>query len=56
MRARIAAVLGGHDEAVRRLRQAVREGHPLHTAAHAAPGMRALQRHAGFRKFMRPAG
>jgi tetratricopeptide (TPR) repeat protein len=56
LRARIAALLGKHDEAVRLLRQAWREGHRAHTAAHADPDMGALRRHAGFRELLRPIG
>jgi hypothetical protein len=56
LRARIAALLGEHDDAVRLLRQAWREGYRAHIAAHADPDLRSLHRHAGFREFIRPAG
>jgi TolB-like protein len=56
LRARIAALLGEHDDAVRLLLESWREGYPTHRAAHADADLRGLHAHARFREFMRPGG
>jgi tetratricopeptide (TPR) repeat protein/TolB-like protein len=56
LRARIAALLGEHDDAVRLLRESWREGYPTHRMAHADADLRGLHAHARFREFMRPGG
>jgi TolB-like protein/tetratricopeptide (TPR) repeat protein len=55
-RARIAALLGDRDQAVRLLGQAHREGFFLWTPLHTEPAFAVLRDHASFRAFVRPKG
>jgi serine/threonine protein kinase len=55
-RARIAALLGETEEAVRLLQQSYDEGHFLWASTHTEPDFAALRRHPAFRALVRPKG
>jgi DNA-binding SARP family transcriptional activator/predicted Zn-dependent protease len=55
-RARIAALLGHDQDAVRLLQAAFAEGRPYSTAWHSEPDFERLRSDPAFRRFLRPAG
>jgi hypothetical protein len=55
-RARIAALLGEPEEAVRLLQQSYAEGYFLWTQTHTEPDFATLREHPAFRALVRPKG
>lgn len=55
-RAKMAAILGRKEDAIRLMQQASSEGYPFGTERHQAPEYQALKGYAPFDAFMRPKG